>query len=190
MNDVLIQGQEGQFRQIVEMAPYAIVMIGEGGLIEMVNRQAETIFGYPRSELLGQAIEVLLPEQFRRVHPAHRANFVAEPSPRLMGIGRDLFALRQDGLEFPVEIGLNPIETSQGTMVLASIVDITKRKRAEQDLRESEEKFRLMVDGVKDYAIFMIVIEGQVKSWNKGAEGVKGYRAEEVLGQPLSIFYT
>ena len=115
MDDALVQGQEGQFRQIVEMAPYAIVMIGEGGLIEMVNRQAETIFGYSRVELLGQAIEVLLPERFRRVHPAHRANFVADPSPRLMGIGRDLYGRRKDGGEFPIEIGLTPIKTAEGS---------------------------------------------------------------------------
>ena len=85
MSDVLIPGPEGQFRQIVEMAPYAIVMIGEGGLIEMVNRQAETIFGYSRTELLGQAIEVLLPERFRRVHPAPPVKLYCRAEPALDG---------------------------------------------------------------------------------------------------------
>ncbi|HCX80743.1 MAG: PAS domain-containing sensor histidine kinase [Curvibacter sp. RIFCSPHIGHO2_12_FULL_63_18] len=179
MDDTLVQGQEGQFRQIVEMAPYAIVMIGEGGLIEMVNRQAETIFGYVRSELLGQAIEVLLPERFRRVHPAHRGNFVAEPSPRLMGIGRDLYGRRKDGGEFPIEIGLTPIRTPEGMKVVSAIVDLSERKR-------QEEQFRQVVEMAPN-GMVMIDKSGTIEMVNTQAESIFGYSRSELLGQSIDM---
>jgi len=181
---------ESHFQQVVESAPNGIIMINREGRIALVNAQAEHLFGASRSKLIGQPVEALLPERYRANHPSSRAGFFATPKARAMGIGRDLYARKLDGSEFPVEIGLSPIETAEGTMVLASIVDITERKRAEQALRESEEGFRLLVDGVKDYAIFMLDTDGRVMSWNKGAEGIKGYRAEEVLGCPLAIFFT
>ena len=181
---------EEHFRKVVESTPNGIVMVDSSGRITLVNAQAEQMFEVNRTELIGQPVESLLPERYRAEHIQSRTSFFVMPKVRGMGRGRDLYALKSTGKEFPVEIGLNPIETTLGTMVLASIVDITERKHAEQSLRESEERFRLMVDGVKDYAIFMIDVEGRVKSWNKGAEGVKGYQAEEVLGQPLAIFYT
>ena len=179
MDDVLLQGHEGQFRQIVEMAPYAIVMIGEAGLIEMVNRQAETIFGYTRAELVGQAIEVLLPERFRRVHPPHRANFVAEPSPRLMGIGRDLFGRRKDGGEFPIEIGLTPIKTAEGMKVVSAIVDLSERKR-------QEEQFRQVVEMAPN-GMVMIDKSGVIEMVNSQAENIFGYNRTELLGQSIDM---
>ena len=120
---------EERFRQVVEAAPNAMVMANGAGLIEMVNAQAERVFGYSRQEMLGQPVEILIPEQFRHVHPALRDMFNAEPQSRPMGGGRDLYARRKDGSEFPVEIGLNPIETDDGPMVLSAIVDISDRKQ-------------------------------------------------------------
>ena len=116
---------------MVESAPNAIVMIGPTGLIEMVNAQTERVFGYTRVELLGKPIEVLVPERYRANYPGLRKSFFADPVSRPMGAGRDLYGLRKDGSEFPVEIGLNPIETDEGTMVLSAIVDISARKRME-----------------------------------------------------------
>jgi PAS domain S-box-containing protein len=133
---------EAMFRRVVEAAPNAMVMIDEGGRIEMVNAQAELMFGYPRDELLGQPIEMLVPRQFRARHPALRGVFFHDPKSRPMGAGRDLFALRKDGSEFPVEIALNPIETEDGAMVLSAIVDISDRRskelRIEAALKEKE----------------------------------------------------
>src|SRR5258708_4043039 len=130
---------EERFRQVVESAPSAMVMIGATGLIEMVNAQTERLFGYDRSELLRKPIETLVPERFRRNHPGLRTAFFAEPNARPMGAGRDLYGLKKDGSEFPVEIGLNPIETDEGAKVLSAIVDISGRKQLEERIRQAVE---------------------------------------------------
>lgn len=133
---------EDRFRRVVESAPSAMVMINTEGQIEMVNNQAERMFGYVRGELLGKPVEVLIPGQFQHNHPALRKAFLADPRSRPMGAGRDLYACRKDGSEFPVEIGLNPLDTSEGLMILSSIVDISDRKqkeaRIEAALREKD----------------------------------------------------
>ena len=181
---------ERRFRLVVEAAPNAMVMIDPAGKIVMVNTQAERVFGYSRAELVGQPVEMLVPERFRGHHPELRKTFFADPRPRPMGAGRDLYGLKKDGSEFPVEIGLNPIETDEGTMVLSAIVDITARKAAELALRESEQRYSLLVDGVTDYAIYMLDPNGIVTNWNRGAQRIKGYRTEEIVGQHFSCFYT
>ena len=180
---------EQSFRLVVEAAPNAIVMTDRAGKIVMINAQAERVFGYERAELAGQAVEVLVPERFRRQHPDWRKAFYADPRPRPMGAGRDLYALKKDGSEFPVEIGLNPVDTDEGTLVL-SIIDISTRKLAEMALRESEQRYRLLVNGVTDYAIYMVDPNGIVTNWNQGAQRIKGYRTEDVIGKHFSCFYT
>jgi PAS domain S-box-containing protein len=131
-NKLALQRSEERFRQVVESAPNAIVMIGHTGLIEMVNAEAERVFGYTRNELLGKPVEMLVPERYRPKHPKLRTAFFADSVSRPMGTGRDLYGLRRDGSEFPVEIGLNSIQTEEGTMVLSAIVDISARKRLEE----------------------------------------------------------
>jgi two-component system, LuxR family, sensor kinase FixL len=181
---------ERRFRLVVEAAPNAMVMINRAGEIVMVNTQAERVFGYPRIELLGQPVELLVPQRFRGHHPGLRATFFADPQPRAMGAGRDLYGLRKDGSEFPVEIGLNPIETDEGPMVLSAIVDITERKAAEQALRDSETRLRSLAAIVEssDDAIFSKNLDGIVTSWNKGAERIFGYAAAEMLGRSTAHF--
>jgi PAS domain S-box-containing protein len=129
-----MEKSEARFRQVVESAPTAIVMINASGRIEMVNAQAERVFGYSRAELLGQPVEILVPNRLRHRHPALRTSYLNDPRSRPMGAGRDLYGLRNDGSEFPVEIGLNPIETEEGTMVLSAIVDISERKHREESI--------------------------------------------------------
>lgn len=126
---------EERFRRVVEAAPSAMVMVDADGRIEMVNIQAERVFGYSRSELLGQPVEMLVPERFGAHHPRLRTGFMSAPLSRPMGAGRDLYARRKDGSEFPVEIGLNPMETEEGPMVLSAIVDISDRKEKEDHIK-------------------------------------------------------
>ena len=124
---------EERFRVAVESAPNSIIMVNKNGKIGLVNSQTEKLFGYKRAELLGESIEMLVPERFRRQHAAMRSGFMQNPQTRNMGVGRDLYCLRKDGSEVPVEIGLNPLSTSEGEFVLISIIDITERKQAEKE---------------------------------------------------------
>jgi PAS domain S-box-containing protein len=168
-----------RFRLVVESAPSAMVMINRSGIIEMVNTQAERVFGYERVELLGQPVEILVPERFRRNHPKMRQSFYTDPQSRPMGEGRDLFGLRKNGSEFPVEIGLNPIETEDGPMVLSAIVDISARKHL-------EERFRLVVESAPN-AMVMVNSMGAIEMVNAQAERVFGYARAEILGRPIEI---
>jgi PAS domain S-box-containing protein len=126
------------FRLAVELSPAGMIAIDETGTIVLVNREVERLFGYEREELLGQSIDVLVPPRFRHRHPAFRRDFFGHPQARPMGAGRDLFGLRKDGSELPVEIGLNPIRTERGTLVLSSVVDISARRRLEDRLRQAQ----------------------------------------------------
>ncbi len=125
---------EERFRLAVESAPNAIIMVNQSGKIVLLNSQTEKYFGYQRHELIGESVDRLVPSQYADIHHEHRAEFLSSPQMRNMGVGRDLYALRKDGSEFPVEIGLAPIETHEGTFVLATVVDITGRKQAEEEM--------------------------------------------------------
>jgi len=129
-----------QFKLIVESSPNAILLTNELGQIEMVNKQAEKLFGYTRKELLNNRIEMLIPPRFKEKHPHYRDIFFHTPQPRPMGAGRDLFALKKDGREIPIEIGLTPIKKDNNNYVLASIIDITERKKHEEALSSYTKK--------------------------------------------------
>jgi PAS domain S-box-containing protein len=126
------QGIE-RLRLVVEASPTAMVMVDASGVIDLVNAQTETVFGYGREEMIGQPVEMLMPERYRSHHPKHRADYFRSPQRRSMGEGRELFGRRKDGSEVPVEIGLNPIQTRDDLFVLASIVDVTERRQVERD---------------------------------------------------------
>jgi PAS domain S-box-containing protein len=131
-----------QMRLAIESAPNGIVMADERGVITMVNAQIERMFGYDRSEMQGQSIEMLIPQRFRTGHVAQREGLVRSHEARAMGRGRDLYGRRKDGTEFPVEVGLNPVTTQHGTCVLAAIIDITDRKRMEAELAKATAELR------------------------------------------------
>ncbi len=137
----LPHGSESElFRLVVEAAPNAIIVTNTSGEIALVNQQAERLFRYSRDELLGKQVELLIPARFRQHHPDLRSHFMAEPATRAMGAGRDLYACTKDGEEIPIEIGLNPIHTPDGMLVLSSIIDIRERKAAEERFREQTEQ--------------------------------------------------
>jgi PAS domain S-box-containing protein len=170
---------EGWFRLVVEAAPNAMLAVDRRRSIALVNRGAETLFGYAREELLGQPVELLIPGRFRDHHPAHFEGFLADPKTRAMGAGRELFGLRKDGTEVPIEIGLSPVATPDGTFTLASIIDITERKRAEQIFRaivEAAPNAKLVIDGARRITLV-----------NRSAEKLFGYPREELVGELLDV---
>ena len=127
---------ESQFRDLLESTPDAIIMANQTGRIVLANSQAEALFGYERGALLGKPVELLLPVRYRSSHVGHRSGYTSQPRTRSMGAGLELYGLRNDGSEFPVEISLSPLQTGEGTLVMSAIRDTTDRKRIERTLQE------------------------------------------------------
>jgi two-component system, sensor histidine kinase PdtaS len=134
--------------QAFDRIPVAMVVVNQQGLITRVNRLAISTFGYPSEELLGQPVEMLVPERYRRAHPGYRQGFQAEASARPMGAGRDLSGLRKDGSEFPVEIGINPVDTGEGPMILSVILDLSERKQSEKRIHDALREKELLLEEV------------------------------------------
>jgi len=139
-----LRQSEERARTLFELSPDAILVCGADGRIEAANARVENLFGYTRGELLGQAVEILVPARFRDSHPKHRADFAARPRLRPMGIGLDLYGRRKDGSEFPVDILLGPVEDRDGRILIAVVRDLSERKRFEEALRRSEDEKRYL----------------------------------------------
>ena len=176
---------EERLRAIFEGAPNGLLVVAATGAIEMANVQAERLFGYGPGELPGRLLELLVPDRFRSDHPGLRASFMGENNARAMGAGRDLYGLKKDGTEFPVEIGLNPIRIGQNRLVLTSIVDISERKKAEDELRHSEERFRSIIDSVSEGIFISDAATGTFSDINEAGAAMCGWAAEELIGRTI-----
>jgi PAS domain S-box-containing protein len=187
--DKALLDSEERFRGLLEAAPDAMVVVNQSGEIVLLNVQAEKQFGYRREELLGQKVKNIIPEGFVVRPIADGTRTATEALAHRIGTGIELSGRRKDGNEFPIEVMLRPLENADGILVTAAIRDITERKQAEETLRQSEESNRLIVSNTKDYSILMLDPGGNVVNWNEGAERIKGYRAEEIIGQHFSCFF-
>ena len=169
------QATDATFRGLLDAAPDAMVIVGQDGCIRLVNEQVEKLFGYAREELLGQPIEILVPERFHSEHPAHRNGYIRDPRSRPMGMGLDLSARRKDGTEFPAEISLAPVSTAEGMLATAAIRDVSER-------RKMEAKFRGFLEAAPD-AIVVVNRYGQIVLVNAQTEKLFGYTRKELLGE-------
>lgn len=170
---------EARYRDLLESMPDGIVMVNPTGRIVFSNTQAETLFGYDAGALRGKSVETLLPPRFRRAHVAHRSNYFAQVRTRTMGMGLELYGLRVDGSEFPVEISLSPLLTEEGTLVMSAIRDISVRKKA-------EEKFRGLLESAPD-AIIIVNRDGNIVLVNSQSEKLFGYSRAELIDNRIEM---
>lgn len=170
------------FELIVEGVPVALLMTDQDRRISLVNRNTEALFGYSRGELIGQPLATLVPQRFREQHAAYVSGYLESPTARNMGVGRELFGRRKDATEMPIEIGLSPIQTADGIFTLASIIDISERRRAE----EVAQRMAALVESAED-AIVTKGLDGIIRSWNPAAQRLLGYQPREIIGQHVTL---
>ncbi len=157
---------EQKFRGLLEAAPEAMIIVDGASLIQLVNAQTLRIFGYTRDELIGQPLERLIPERLRHQHAGLGADYIAAPTPRIMGEGKELFALRRDGSEFPVQVSLSPLETVEGLVIITAVRDITERRQAEQALRAAQQLAESTLESVPA-SLAVLDANGTIVSTNR-----------------------
>jgi PAS domain S-box-containing protein len=167
------------FEALLESAPDSIVLVDSGGLITLVNRRTEELFGYTRADLLGEPVEVLVPERFRGMHLDHRSGYLSDPRTREMGAELELYGRRKDGSEFPVEISLSPLHDGSETSVITIVRDVSDRRAAEA-------RFRILLESAPD-AIVLVDSDGRITLVNRRAEELFGYAPEELLGRNVEM---
>jgi PAS domain S-box-containing protein len=190
--------QENSLLQIVlQTVLDGMIVIDSQGQVQSFNRAAEKIFGYVPEEVIGQNVKMLMPAPYQTGHDGYLHNFLATGEKKVIGIGREVSARRKDGSVFPMELGVNELRIGETRLFVGTIRDISERKAAERQildktkaLVEVESLHRMLMEGVADYAIIVLDLDGNVTTWNTGAQNIKGYKAEEIIGRHFSVFYT
>jgi PAS domain S-box-containing protein len=177
---------EQHFEALLDSAPDAAVVIDSDGRITLVNQQTEHVFGYRRDELVGQPVDLLLPDRFKTRHPDHRDAYFADPLTRPMGAGLELFGLRKNGTEFPIDISLSAIDPEDGRLATAFIRDASERKETEDARRRNEARLAQLIEGAPD-AVVIIDAAGKVMIINSQTEEMFGYERDELLGQSVEV---
>ena len=180
--EISVRESEARLRTYLESASEGIIAVDRGGRIEFANARVEEIFGYQRGELIGRPMEILLPERYRGAHTGYRARYAENPRLRPMGTGLSLTALRKDGSEFPVEVGLSAVPVEDGFVQIGFINDITARKQAEDALRQSEQRLRALIESTSDW-VWEVDENGVYTYVSPQVRVVLGYEPEEVLGK-------
>ena len=170
--------------QLLEAHADAIVIVDIAGEIVAVNSRAEELFAYPRAELVGQRVELLVPSARRDAHRGHRKSYSTGPHSRPMGVGLDLYGRRRDGTEFPCEVSLSRLVTEAGTLITSTIIDVTPRKRAEAALREAEEHFRLAFEHAP-IGMALVALDGSFMRVNRALCEITGFSGSELLARSL-----
>jgi formate hydrogenlyase transcriptional activator len=188
------QGNEAGLAQstiehLFEFCPDAILITDGEGIVRSANPRTEELFGYRQAELIGHPVEMLVPERFRTAHPRHRGNYSVHPRARQMGAALNLFGRRKDGTEFPVDIMLKPVSTNAGSAVVSFIRDATEQRAAQEALRLNDSRLRSVLESIGEYAIYLLDPDGYVLTWSPGAERIKGYTADEVIGLHYARFF-
>ncbi|MBC7906456.1 MAG: PAS domain S-box protein [Rhodospirillaceae bacterium] len=184
-----LRESEARTRAILEAAVDGIITIDETGIIRSVNPAGERIFGYRTVEMVGRNVSMLMPEPYHSEHDGYLRNYMHTGQPRIIGIGREVQGRRKDGSVFPMDLAVGEGALGGGRIFAGIVRDITDRKAVDERLRAADERFRALVEGVRDYAITMLSPEGRVVSWNAGAQRIYGWNAEEAEGHPLALFY-
>ncbi len=173
------------FTMLLDAAPDGVTVVDDRGIVIYVNEQMERLFGYARAEIIGQRVEMLLPDSLRQVHVRHRAEFQSAARRRPMGSGLDLVGRRKDGSEFPVEISLSPLETEHGVFVTAIVRDVTQRRHTQQALQASEERYRLLAENAEDVIYRVAVAPGPPRvEYISPAVRFTGHSPDEFYARP------
>jgi len=183
------QRSEARFRKVVETAIDGMILIDGSGSIKLYNPACEALFGYTAEEVLGKNISMLMPEPDHSAHDGYLRHHLQTGEKRIIGIGRDVLGRRKNGLVFPFALAVGSFEEDGEPMFVGVIHDLTKYRRSQDKQRESEARFRLLVDSITDYAIFLMDPQGVVLTWNTGAQNLTGYTPEEAIGKTRDQYY-
>ncbi|HTH16535.1 MAG TPA: PAS domain S-box protein [Magnetospirillum sp.] len=183
-----LRDSEARNRAILEAAVDGVITIDDTGIVRSVNPAAERIFGYRAVEMVGRNVKMLMPEPYRSEHDGYLRNYKETGQAKIIGLGREVQGRRKDGAVFPMDLAVGEAAVAGGRIFAGFVRDITERKAVDEALRVADERFRALVEGVRDYAIIMLSPEGRVIAWNPGAQRLYGWTAEQAEGQPLSLF--